>query len=120
MKKILIIDHDKGYLQSISKKLTEEGYLVQIENDGEKGLEIANKYNFDLVAIDICLPMMSGCHALSMLEKKQKVPQILMVRDSDVIKDENFDIDDTPPIFYITKSTNSFDNLLAKIEEILD
>jgi len=65
--KILIIEDDE-FLSSLYKELLEEeGYLVDLEKDGEAGLETAEGGGYDLILLDIMLPKMDGLQILQSL-----------------------------------------------------
>ena len=72
--KILAIDDEKDILLLLKYNLESEGYLVKTASSGKEGLEIASKYNPDLILIDIMMPEIDGietCRKLREIEKFQ-------------------------------------------------
>ena len=50
--KILAIDDEKDILLLLKYNLESEGYIVKTASSGKEGLDIASKYNPDLILID--------------------------------------------------------------------
>ena len=72
--KILAIDDEKDILLLLKYNLESEGYLVKTASSGKEGLEMASKYNPDLILIDIMMPEIDGietCRKLREIEKFQ-------------------------------------------------
>ena len=72
--KILAIDDEKDILLLLKYNLESEGYKVKTSSSGKKGLDIASKYNPDLILIDIMMPEIDGietCRKLREIEKFQ-------------------------------------------------
>jgi DNA-binding response OmpR family regulator len=57
---ILLIEDEIKIADSLSTALTEEGYAVAIAHDGNEGLQLFTKNNYDLIILDISLPGMDG------------------------------------------------------------
>lgn len=72
--KILAIDDEKDILLLLKYNLESEGYTVKTASSGKEGLDIAPKYNPDLILIDIMMPEIDGietCRKLREIEKFQ-------------------------------------------------
>jgi two-component system alkaline phosphatase synthesis response regulator PhoP len=59
-KKILIIEDEKDIQDLLQHYLKREGYEVQGVKDGESGLRKVNKERFDLILLDLMLPLVDG------------------------------------------------------------
>jgi DNA-binding response OmpR family regulator len=91
MKKILIIEDDLAFRQTLVATLEAENYEVFSASDGEIGYELAKKKNFDLILLDLKLPKMDGfeiCKSLRLEgdrtpiifltgEKKEEIDKVL-------------------------------------------
>lgn len=75
MKKIIIVEDEEILKNLLHKKLTAEGYQVDVAEDGEEGLSKIRADKPDLILLDIIMPKMNG---IEMLEE--------MVKD-DLLKD---------------------------------
>ncbi len=101
MSKILIVE-DEAEIAELEKDYLElSGFEVEIENDGEKGLERALSEDYDLYILDLMLPGADGFEICTKIRDKKDVP-ILMVSakkdDIDKIRGLGLGADD-----YITK-----------------
>ena len=65
MRKILLIDDDKGIIDLISQYLKKEGYEVFTAEDGPSGLKTFESFQPDLIVLDIMLPGFDGLELLS-------------------------------------------------------
>ena len=60
MKKILIVEDDEGFLQTLKTALELERYEITAVSDGLIGYEKAAEEDFDLIILDLVLPSMDG------------------------------------------------------------
>ncbi len=83
--RILVIDDDSELCSLLDEFLTREGYSVDFENEGRRGLERALKGEHDLIVLDVMLPGMDGFEILRRLRQHSKVPVIMLTaRGEDV------------------------------------
>lgn len=75
--KILTVDNDEALLRLLSSELTNEGYTVTTANDGEEAVNLIQSMKFDLVFLDINMPIMNGFDVLKFI--KAKYPFIKVV-----------------------------------------
>jgi DNA-binding NtrC family response regulator len=68
MPSILVIDDKDTMRAMLSQALTEEGYQVDVVEDGKKGIELARLKNYDLALTDLKMPEMDGLEVLSGLK----------------------------------------------------
>jgi two-component system response regulator AtoC len=60
MKRVLVVDDEPGLRQSLGLLLSDAGYAVTAESDGQKALDRALAEPFDLVLCDVRMPEMDG------------------------------------------------------------
>ncbi len=78
-KKILVVDDNHNYRESVIDILEIEGYDAVGVDDGFKAIEVIRKESFDLVLMDIKMPRMDGVDVFKKLnEISSKMPTILM------------------------------------------
>lgn len=70
VKKILIVEDDQFTADLYRKLLEEEGFLVDVAEDGEKGLMKLQLGGYDLCLLDIVMPGKDGLSVLQDLKKK--------------------------------------------------
>jgi len=62
--KILLIEDDDNLRDILEKRLKEEGFVVEIADNGEEGLYLAKEFEYDLAIIDLGLPKVSGMEVI--------------------------------------------------------
>jgi two-component system, OmpR family, alkaline phosphatase synthesis response regulator PhoP len=73
--KVLVVDDDESIVELLKYNLEKNDYEVRTALDGIKALEIAKKFNPNLVLLDIMMPKMDGvetCRQLRGLPELQK------------------------------------------------
>ena len=101
MSKILIIEDEEAIADLEKDYLELSGFQVEIENDGERGLEAAMNGTYDLIILDLMLPGLDGFEICRRIRDEKNIP-ILMVSakkdDIDKIRGLGLGADD-----YMTK-----------------
>ena len=65
--KILIIDDERSIRNSLKEILDDEGYDVDVAENGQQGIEMVEKEKYDVVFCDIKMPVMDGVETLAKL-----------------------------------------------------
>ena len=115
MKKILIIEDEANISDFIKMELEYEGYEVFICEAGKSGLESALNNEFDLIILDLMLPIISGLEVCRRLKRKKNTPIIMLSAKDDVmdkVAGLQIGADD-----YITKPF-AIEELLARIQVV--
>jgi DNA-binding response OmpR family regulator len=77
--KVLLVEDEKDLADIIKQGLEENAFTVELCNDGEEGLFMAENYPYDAIVLDIMLPTMDGFTVLDKLRaKKVKVPVLVL------------------------------------------
>jgi heavy metal response regulator len=115
--RLLVIEDEKKVASFIKKGLEEEHYAVDIAEDGETGLYMAEVNEYDLIVLDLMIPKIDGLEVLKRIRaNKNNVPiLILTARDSveDRVKGLDGGCDD-----YLTKPF-AFVEFLARVRALL-
>ncbi len=77
--KILIIDDERSIRNSLREILTEEGYSVDVAEDGSVGEKLATSSHYDVIFSDIKMPQMDGVELLSKLMEEGIDAPIVMI-----------------------------------------
>ncbi len=77
--KILIIDDERAIRNSMKEILSDEGYEVEIAEDGTSGLESALKERCDVIFCDIKMPGMDGTELLGRLKEEGVEAPVIMI-----------------------------------------
>ncbi|HUA96753.1 MAG TPA: heavy metal response regulator transcription factor [Terracidiphilus sp.] len=115
--KILVIEDEVKTSGFLRKGLSEAGYVVDVAGDGPEGLHLVLEVDFDLVILDVMLPVLDGWQVLTRLrEAGRKVP-VLMLTALDAVhhRVRGFEMgaDD-----YLVKPF-AFSELLARVRSLL-
>jgi two-component system, OmpR family, copper resistance phosphate regulon response regulator CusR len=78
VKRILLVEDDLNVASIVSKGLREDGFQVEIANNGLEGFEKFQQLNPDLVILDIMLPGISGLEVCSRIRAESRVPIIML------------------------------------------
>ena len=114
--KVLIVDDEKNIREVIKEYSILEGYEVKEADSGVKALELLDSEKFDLMILDIMMPIMDGFTLLNSIPKEKRIPTIILsARDDEIDKLEGFDrgIDD-----YLCKPFSPRE-LMARVKAIL-
>lgn len=76
---ILIIDDERSVRNSLGEILRDEGYTVEVAEDGKSGLEKVEKSHFDVIFCDIKMPGMDGVEVLDAMVKMGLDSAIVMI-----------------------------------------
>ena len=69
MAKLLIIDDERGIRNTLREILGDEGHEVDVAENGQQGLEMAQAKAYDLIYSDIKMPEMDGLEVLKALKE---------------------------------------------------
>ncbi len=111
-KKILIVEDEKNIAQVLQYNIIKSGYDAEIASDGGAGLVRALSGEFDLILLDIMLPVMNGFEVCEQIRQRSQVP-IIFVTAREEEKDKILGLD-TGADDYVTKPF-SFKELLSRI-----
>jgi len=113
---ILLVDDDADLCALIADVLSGSGFAVESVHDGRRGLARALEGSFDLILLDVMLPVLDGFEALRQLRRRSAVPVIMLTARSaehDRVVGLNAGADD-----YLPKPFGS-EELLARIRAVL-
>lgn len=78
MAKILICDDEPGLRTVLRKYAIFEGHQVTEAGDGMEAVELCKKNTFEIIIMDIMMPMLDGFSALKEIRKSSDVPIIML------------------------------------------
>lgn len=85
--KILIIEDDISISEMVKNYLKKEGFIATTACNGEDGIAVFLKDNFDLIVLDLMMPKLDGIETIKIIREKSSVPILIMsAKDSDVDK----------------------------------
>lgn len=81
--KVLLVEDDRKIASFVKKGLKEQGFIVDVCEDGDEGYACAASQSYNVIVLDIMLPGRDGLSILRRLrEEKNSVPVILLTARS--------------------------------------
>ena len=114
--KILVIEDDRTVGQYVTRGLTEHHYTAELVTDGRAGLEAARSGTWDLIILDLRLPLLSGLEVLRTLRDGGVATPILVLTAQDTVEGK-VDALRTGADDYVTKPF-ALEELIARVEAI--
>lgn len=116
MSKILLIDDDIEFTELLNELLSLEGFEITIAHNGQEGLEKLQSNCYDLVLLDVMMPIKNGIETLKELRQNFTLPVLMLsARDDQIDRILGLELgaDD-----YLPKPFNDRE-LIARIKAIL-
>ncbi|MCC5610784.1 response regulator [Nostoc sp. CHAB 5834] len=82
MNQILIVEDEAGVAAFIEKGLRRKGYTTTIAEDGQQAILLAQNHEFDLMLLDLGLPLVDGWTVLKELRRQGETLPIIIVTAS--------------------------------------
>lgn len=77
--KILVVDDEPDFLETIIKRLKARGIEVAGVDSGLKALEFLDRGETDVIILDVKMPGMDGIEALREIKKKKPLVEVIML-----------------------------------------
>lgn len=116
MSKILLIDDDIEFTELLNELLSLEGFEITIAHNGQEGLDKLESNCYDLVLLDVMMPVKNGIETLKELRQNFTLPVLMLsARDDHIDRILGLELgaDD-----YLPKPFNDRE-LIARIKAIL-
>jgi two-component system, OmpR family, response regulator CpxR len=113
---ILVVDDDTDLWSMLHDLLTESGFAVEFEADGERGIARTQSALYDLIVLDVMLPGQDGFQVLRELRRTSRIPVLMLTARSsrsDRVTGFNLGADDFLPKPFFPEE------LIARIRAIL-
>jgi len=118
MSKILIAEDEKAIATALVLKLQHEGLDAETVNNGKEALERLESGDFDLLVLDLVMPVMDGFTVLEEI-KKRKIQVLVMVASNLSQKEDEKRTRDLGAIDFFVKSNVSISELVENIQKAL-
>lgn len=77
--KLLVVEDETKVAEVLKRGLTEAGYETDVAYDGQIGLRLAKTGSYDLVLLDINLPLLNGLELCKQLRETDEITPVLML-----------------------------------------
>ena len=82
--KILVADDEASIRRILEARLSMIGYEIITATDGEEAISAFNKYNPDLIVLDVTMPKVDGYGVVRVIRRTSDVPIIILTALGDV------------------------------------
>ena len=86
--RILIIEDEPKIAEVISSRLKKENYVLDINKNGEEGLDNALTNIYDLIILDVMLPKINGFEILKQIRKEKIEAKVIMLTAKSMLDDK--------------------------------
>ena len=115
--RLLLVEDSTRLRATLAKGLTHAGYAVDTAGDGREGLWLAGENDYDVIVLDLMLPVLDGMSVLRALRESGNATHVLILSARDMVDDRVQGLaagaDD-----YLVKPF-SFDELCARIQALV-
>ena len=115
--RILVIEDEKKVARFIERGLKEEGFAVDIAQDGEEGLFLAQSNPYDLIVLDVLMPRKDGFQVLRELRAAKCPARVLMLTARDSVQDRVQGLDSGADDYLVKPF--AFAEFLARVRSLL-
>jgi DNA-binding response OmpR family regulator len=115
--RILLIEDEKTVAAFIKKGLEEELYSVDVSHDGEEGLLNALSNPYDVIVLDVVLPLVNGVEVCKRIRQNGIQTPVMMLTARDSVTDKVIGLDSGADD-YLTKPF-IFEEFLARMRALL-
>ncbi len=89
MSKILVADDEEELLELIKLSLEGAGHDVTTAKNGKQATEKARLAKYDIIILDVMMPVMDGYHAAAEIIQDPKAPPVLLLTSRDFDQDQS-------------------------------
>jgi DNA-binding NtrC family response regulator len=77
--KVLLIDDEKLFVESLTKVLKRRGMTIQAAHDGLSGLELLEREEPDVIVLDLKMPGLDGLATLERIRLKDLLTPVILL-----------------------------------------
>lgn len=85
--RILVVEDDKILGDAITQRIRKLGHGVDLATNGEQAQQIALSQVYDLILLDLNLPLLNGSHVLKSLREQQSTTPVMILTARDQVED---------------------------------
>ena len=119
-KKVLIVEDDKFLSKALKDKLTRENFDVVTAFNGQSALDELARGTFDIILLDLIMPVMDGFDALKQIKANKATKNIPVIvlsnlgQDTDMVRVTQMGVVD-----YFVKADTPITDIVGQIEKHL-
>jgi DNA-binding response OmpR family regulator len=114
--RILMVEDEKYMAEAVAQVLKKYNYSVDLEHNGEDGLDCGLSGIYDIIILDIMLPKMDGISVLKELRRNRIETRVILLTARDETEDKIRGLDSGADD-YLAKPFHT-DELLARLRAL--
>jgi DNA-binding response OmpR family regulator len=115
--RLLVVEDEHKLAGVLKRGLEEHGYAVDLAYDGEAGLQLAEVEPYDLLVLDVMLPLLDGYELSRTLRARRRNVPVLMLTARDAVDDRVAGLDSGADDYLVKPF--AFRELLARVRALL-
>jgi two-component system sensor histidine kinase/response regulator len=116
MAKILLVDDNPKNIQVLANTLSKKEYEIEFAENGEEAIELIKDEPFDLILMDVMMPVMDGfeaCKRIKAISDRADIPVIFLTAKTEAESiSKGFEVGG---VDYVTKPFNA-DEIIARVK----
>jgi DNA-binding response OmpR family regulator len=76
---ILLVEDEPSVISVIQRSLSASGHQITVAMDGQSGLQMAHQHTFDIIILDLMIPVINGMDVCRRLRSSKILTPILML-----------------------------------------
>lgn len=77
--RVLLVDDETVFVESLTKVLTKRGMSLQSAQNGQIALELLTSSEFDVIVLDLRMPVMDGLATLKAIRDRDALTPVLLL-----------------------------------------
>lgn len=114
--RLLVVEDEPDLLESLAQSFREDGYAVDVAQDGREGLHKCKSCDYDAIILDWMLPKLNGIDLLTQLRKVKPTP-VLLLTARDTVSDRVLGLDSGADDYLVKPF--SLAELLARVRSLI-
>jgi heavy metal response regulator len=114
--RVLVVEDERRIADFVSRGLSEQGYAVDVAYDGDEALQWTDVADYDVIILDVMLPVRDGIEVCRTLRDRRLRTPILMLTARDAVEDRVRGLDSGADDYLVKPF--AFAELLARLRAL--
>jgi len=114
--RVLLVEDSKQLQKYLARGLKHKGFAVDVADDGEEGLWLAESNEYDVIVLDLMLPKIDGITVLRRLREQGNQTHVLILTARDTVDDRVHGLQQGADDYLIKPF--DFEELVARIQAL--
>ena len=114
--RILVVEDERRIADFVSRGLSEQGYAIDVAYDGDEALQWTDVADYDVIILDVMLPVRDGIQVCRTLRDRRLRTPILMLTARDAVEDRVRGLDSGADDYLVKPF--AFAELLARLRAL--